>query len=80
MIAFCFRGVYFPASGYRQRVVGGFTNLAFSGLSWSSSSRGIDSVDGAYVGFDYVLMCPLSNGDCRASGCPVRCVQELNLA
>ena len=59
------------------RSSGSLYNVAYSGLSWSSASRGIDSIDGAYLGFDKTIVCSFSNGDCRTNAFPVRCVQEL---
>lgn len=72
---FYFTWRYFPASGYRRNVDGDLTVQIKGAYSWSSSSVGVDSAKGSFLGarIDNYLH-PLRE-DWRSYGLSVRCVQ-----
>ena len=74
---FCFRGGYFPASGYRNYTYGDFGRLAEGGYLWSSSSFGIDSWRACFLGTVSLEYLEPFRADGRSWALPVRCVQEL---
>ena len=65
---------FYPASGYRARNSGALTDVGAGGFSWSSSPTS-ESVNAGILLFNASSVSPLNNYR-RASGFPVRCVQE----
>ena len=68
--------VYFPASGYRFRGDGFFNYIGLYGYLWTSSSKGVGTVEGGYLLFWVDNVSPVGT-PFRAGAFPVRCVQEL---
>ncbi len=66
---------FYPASGYRVSSSGGLGSVGTLGSAWSSSPSSASSVNGSYLNFYSSNVNP-ENSSYRASGFPVRCVQE----
>ena len=66
---------FYPATGFRDSGFGGLYSVGTGGNSWNSSPAGTASVYGSYVDFNSSVV-NSENGNNRAFGFPVRCVQE----
>jgi hypothetical protein len=64
---------FYPASGYRHRESGSFTNTGSNGYAWSCAVTG---ANGCFLDFSSTYVGPTGNS-LRAYGFPVRCVQNL---
>ena len=72
----CRAGVsVYPASGYRASSSGGLNYVGTYGYAWSSSPYSASGVYGSYLIFNSSHVHPEDYNN-RASGFPVRCVQE----
>ncbi|MCM1151804.1 MAG: hypothetical protein NC209_07455 [Alistipes sp.] len=67
------------ASGFRTFPTGALTNVGAQGLCWSSSASAAGSTTASDLNFNSTNVNP-SNGDNRANGFTVRCVQHLRAA
>jgi len=65
-----------PAAGYRTNSTGALTNVGTNGYVYSSSSYAAGDRNAGYLNFNSGNVNPL-NGNNRANGFPVRCVQHL---
>ncbi len=65
-----------PAAGYRSNASGALTNVGTEGLYWSSSSYAAGNINAGNLNFNSGNVNPL-NGNNRANGFSVRCVQHL---
>ena len=65
-----------PAAGYRSNASGALTNVGTEGLYWSSSSYAAGNINAGNLNFHSGNVNPL-NGNNRANGFSVRCVQHL---
>ncbi len=65
-----------PAAGYRSSASGALTNVGTEGLYWSSSSYAAGNINAGNLNFHSGNVNPL-NGNNRANGFSVRCVQHL---
>ena len=67
---------YYPASGYRHSASGSFSAIGTNGYNWSSTVLASASSGRAYSLNLTATTLSTSNNSNRASGFPVRCVQE----
>ena len=66
---------FYPASGFRNSGSGSLIVVSTYGYAWSNSANSTTSVGGTSLSFSSSDMHP-EHYDYRASGFPVRCVQE----